>query len=32
MPDIWDLADQFPVEMQKLLDAARALAAENKKA
>ncbi|MCZ6502188.1 MAG: wax ester/triacylglycerol synthase family O-acyltransferase, partial [Gammaproteobacteria bacterium] len=21
MPDIWDLADQFPIEMQKLLDA-----------
>ena len=28
MPDIWDLADQFPVEMQKLLDATRATAAD----
>jgi WS/DGAT/MGAT family acyltransferase len=29
MPDIWDLAEQFPVEMEKLLAAARAVAADN---
>jgi hypothetical protein len=28
MPDIWDLAEQFPVEMGKLLAAARAVAAK----
>jgi WS/DGAT/MGAT family acyltransferase len=28
MPDIWDLADQFPIEMEKLLTAARAVAAQ----